>query len=236
MKLQDYFDRIEVINLPERTDRKKEIIKELEKMGCPIGNNVRIFPAIKPESLNGFPSKGAYGCFLSHEAVINQALKDKVQHLLILEDDLLLRRAFFEYGEKALGELHEKKWNFLYLGHFLPKKPFPPHIQKLNGSLQCAHFFALNCSILQPLSEFLKEIRERPPGHPDGGPMHVDGAYNLFRIKHPECLTWICYPSLGIQRSSRSAIAEPKWHDQLPIFRHVVNYFRSIKNWLKSKY
>lgn len=236
MKLQEFFDRIVIINLPERTDRKKEIINELAKINCPIGNQVQIFPAIRPQNSKGFPSIGAHGCFLSHEAVINQAIKDNVQRLLIIEDDLLLTKNFFVYGQRVLQELQDKKWNFLYLGHFLPEKPFPPHIQTLKTSLQCAHFFALDHSILQPLSTFLKEVRERPPGHPDGGPMHVDGAYNHFRITHPECASMICYPSLGVQRSSVSAIADPKWHDQIPIISHLINYFRSIKNWLRSKY
>jgi glycosyl transferase, family 25 len=53
---------------------------------------------------------------------------------------------------------------------------------------------------------FLRQVLDRPPGHPEGGPMHVDGAYTTFRRNHPEFMTLAAIPSLGHQRASRSDI------------------------------
>jgi hypothetical protein len=59
---------------------------------------------------------------------------------------------------------------------------------------------------IAPLVEFLEAIMKRPPGSPDYGPMHVDGAYGLFRLMHPELKTFAAFPTMGYQRSSLSDI------------------------------
>ena len=57
---------------------------------------------------------------------------------------------------------------------------------------------------------FMEELQQRPPGHPDGGPMHIDGAYSTFRVQNPDVVTLIASPNLGWQRSSRSDVT-PNW-------------------------
>ncbi len=57
--------------------------------------------------------------------------------------------------------------------------------------------------------DYLEAMLQRPKGSPDGGPMHVDGAYSWFRRAHPEVAAYVCTPSVAQQRSSRSDISVP---------------------------
>jgi glycosyl transferase family 25 len=67
------------INLEHRVDRKEHVEEQLLKIGF---NNFERFNAIKMEN-------GAVGCSMSHLKVLQQALKLDLDHLLIVEDDIL---------------------------------------------------------------------------------------------------------------------------------------------------
>ena len=100
-------DKIFVINLEHRGDRKKKIINELQRVGL---TNYEIFKAIKPTEemvnewnpnfLNPIPEWfkitggdekkykiGALGCMLSHFEIIKLCIERKYENVLILEDD-----------------------------------------------------------------------------------------------------------------------------------------------------
>jgi hypothetical protein len=96
--------------------------------------------------------------------------------------------------------------------------------------LATTHFYALNGRILRPLHDHLEACLQRPTGHPLGSPMHVDGAYSLFRMQHPDVVTLMATPSLGGQRSSRSDIFPNKWYDRLPLTRQLAGLARGVKN------
>ncbi|MFY7904901.1 MAG: hypothetical protein ACOVO0_02090, partial [Burkholderiaceae bacterium] len=88
MKLTDLFDRIVIINLPERTDRQRQVAAELRRLDLELRTpGVQLFPAIKPDDAADFPSRGARGAYLSHLEVLRLARRDGVQALLVMEDD-----------------------------------------------------------------------------------------------------------------------------------------------------
>jgi len=67
MNLYEYFDRISIIHLPERTDRYDALSKEVRRLDIDIaGSKVDIPYALRPEDANWFPSLGVYGSYLSH--------------------------------------------------------------------------------------------------------------------------------------------------------------------------
>lgn len=82
MNIFDQFDAIVVINLPHRTDRRREMESELRKVGVSL-DHVSFFDAVQSSEKGAFYSAGARGCYLSHMTVLKEA-KDSV---LILEDD-----------------------------------------------------------------------------------------------------------------------------------------------------
>lgn len=236
MKAKDFFERIYVVNLPNRTDRRKRIVAELEKVGLPLTQNrVEIFPAIRPDNAGDFPNIGARGCFLSHLAILKQAKNDGLSNVLIMEDDLVISNLFREHEEFLVKELQQTDWGIVYLGHPHPfKNQSEVTLQRFTGMLKTTHFYAVNGVVISQLIEFLEEVLQRPPGHPDGGPMHVDGAYDHFRAKNPNLITLLASPSLGSQESSRSDIT-PSWLDQTLILKDVASTARTVRMWLKNR-
>ncbi len=245
MKIKNFFDRIYVVNLPERTDRRKTIALELEKAGLPLTpNQIEIFPAIRPDSAGEFPNIGARGCFLSHLAILKQAKKDGLSNILIVEDDLVISNLFKQQEESLVEQLQQTDWGFVYFGHSLQSgkkgtvgqptsKLQQAKLQPFTGSFQTTHFYGVNGTILDRLIEFLEAVQQRPEGHPDGGPMHVDGAYNHFRSQNPDVLTLLAFPNLGTQENSRSDIT-PSWRDRAPVVRNLMGVARVGKVWLHS--
>ena len=208
------FDRIAIINLPERRDRRRAVTRELRSLGLSVdGARVRFVEAIRPDGPGDFPSTGARGCFLSHLLVLRQAQADGVRRLLVLEDDVMftpaLRRA------ARLGPtLKEGDWHLAYPGHVQAAKPGPLRWERTSEALVCAHCYAVNASALPVLVAHLEACLARPAGHPDGGPMHVDGALTWLRRQRPDLVTLLASRSLAGQRSSRSDIIGPSWLDR----------------------
>jgi len=233
VNLFDVFERIVVINLPERTDRRRETLAELRRAGIDRDNpRLEIFAGIRPTDAAAFPSIGARGCFESHLGVIEVAIRDRVENVLILEDDLALEPAACVPQPALARRIAAGGWDFAYPGHVLPHDGAPAHPawEVTSQPLVCAHFYALHRRILPDLRDYLHACAHRPPGHPDGGPMHVDGAYSMFRARRPDVVTLIATPSLGGQRSSRSDIAPCRWYDRHSALRTLVVTARNGKN------
>ncbi len=232
MKLTEQFDRVYIVNLPYRLDRRREIKAELQRFNISIdGDKVRFLEAIRPDHEEGFPSIGARGCFLSHLKLINEAIKDDLENILVMEDDLCLDARFLEIQDEICSALKGKEWGFAYFGHVAePSGADHFHWSSTDQGLQTTFFYALNKSVLRPLRDYLEACLIRPAGDPIGGPMHVDGAYSMFRHQNPQFTTLISMPSIGHQRSSRSDVFANKWYDKLWGFKHLVAYLRMLKN------
>jgi glycosyl transferase family 25 len=96
-----FLDKVVYINLKERNDRKIQIISELGKR---ISKDKIIrFDAIKNKL-------GHIGCSMSHIRVIEMAIKNNWENVLVVEDDAM----FYNYdtGYKTLKKLILKNPNF----------------------------------------------------------------------------------------------------------------------------
>ncbi|MEO6716867.1 MAG: hypothetical protein ABIM50_06415, partial [Novosphingobium sp.] len=82
----DCFDRIRVINLAERRDRRRDMARELAAIGLANDPRVSFFPAIRPENAGDFTSVGARGVYLGQLAILREAAAAN-ESVLILEDD-----------------------------------------------------------------------------------------------------------------------------------------------------
>ena len=229
------FDSIRIISLPDRLDRRAEISKEMPRVGLTVGvGPVRMFDAIRPAEAAGFPSVGARGCYLSHLQVLREALETGTKHLMVFEDDALFTREIKTAGA-LLGLCMSDDWDFLYPGHLmLPAIPGPLHWIPKDDWLMCTHAYAVNQRVLKPLVAYLEGALTRPVGHPDGGPMHLDAAYNYFMRDTPGVLTYRSSRSLVIQRSSHSDVAPPKAVHRL-VPPGALRVARKAKNWVRSK-
>ncbi len=208
--LRTLFDRIYVINLPHRTDRRKDMAAQLALVGLETGDPlVQIFPAVRPEDKGEFTSVGVRGCFLSHLGVLKDAAANGYRSILILEDDVDWTRAALAKGVR-LDALSGTDWAFLHGGQGKDTAAAGGSISLValapEQRLDLAHFIGLRGEIIGQLVGYLEAMLARPDGSPEGGPMHVDGAYSWFRQAHPDVAAWVCVPSVARQRSSRSDI------------------------------
>lgn len=212
--LRSLFDRVYIINLVERADRRREMAVELGRIGLGLEDPlVQLFPAVRPADRGDFESVGARGCFLSHLGVLKDAVGRGFQSILILEDDVDWTPAALAGGAKAEA-LMQPAWAFLHGGQGHDRAEADGTIRLValapDQDFRLTHFIGLRGAIIGQLVSYLEAMLARPAGSPEGGPMHVDGAYSWFRRAHPDVVACVCAPSVAQQRSSRSDIFEHK--------------------------
>ena len=222
--------RTVVINLASRVDRREEMERQLSRVGW----HAEFFSAVKPTSPGGFVSVGARGCFESHLSILRRAHADNVERILILEDDLNFHDDFLELWRAAIDNLEQHGWSFFYPGHVLTSLPLGLNFLPHNQNVLCSHFLMINGPSIGLVVRELEAIIARPPGHPRGGPMHVDGAYSTIRALNENLITYAYEPSLGRQRPSRTDIAELKWYDRLHALAGAVRLIRTFKKYRLS--
>lgn len=168
-------DKIFIINLEHRTDRKKKIIQELERVGL---NNYELFKAIRPTKeivdkwnpnfLNPIPEWfkitggdqnkykiGALGCMLSHLEIIKICIDRKYENVLILEDDTEFQIGngirFDQVINIMKNQLENLNFGLFYLagnhrGAQLQKKS--ENVNRVQGTLTTGSYI-INKSVMQ---------------------------------------------------------------------------------------
>lgn len=93
-------DKLYYINLDRRLDRREHIENVVSKIN--VGNKSRI-------SAFDFPKNGSYGCALSHISVLEDAIKNDFDNIIILEDDFeaydidILNKSLFDFFESDIS-------------------------------------------------------------------------------------------------------------------------------------
>ena len=100
------------INLEHRTDRKEHVLNQLTNLGLP---NVERFNAIKMEN-------GAIGCSMSHLKILKNAYENKLDHVLIVEDDItFLEPEVFKTNFDTFLQRNGNNWDVILLaGNNMP--------------------------------------------------------------------------------------------------------------------
>jgi glycosyl transferase family 25 len=228
------FDEVRIINLVDRKDRRREIIEQLNRVGG-LKSNISFFDAHRPDSAGEFPSLGARGCFESHLSILREARDRKVQTLLILEDDLDFTRDGRTRMEPHFAELASKEWSFFYGAYVMPANGRRGLVEiGADEPVMTTSFVAFRKTAIPELVAFLDAMSKRPAGSADWGPMHVDGAYTVFRKLNPQHRTFAAFPSLGRQRSSPSDVTQSRMIlDRWPGTRLIASQVRRGYNWMK---
>lgn len=232
----DYFERIFIISLPSRTDRQAEIALQLKAIGLSLAEGgVELFPAVRPDAPDGFPSIGARGCFMSHLGVLRMAQRLGLQRVAIFEDDLDFAANFNARIQSVIQNLESEDWSLFYGGYRMA----PAQLTRLpaglaqvasDESIETCHLMAFQGEAISAAVHYLELMLGRPAGDFEGGPMHVDGAYNWFRRANPQFKTVLSTPELGFQRASRTDIHDLRWYDTTPFVRELVAGLRLLKN------
>lgn len=117
--LRGWFDRVVVINLRRRIDRYRSFHDQLIKIDWPF-RTPEVFTGIDADKLpmpSNWPEakRGSWGCAQSHRAVLQQAILDDIDSLLVLEDDALFVDDFAARVETFLKAV-PADWSSLMLG------------------------------------------------------------------------------------------------------------------------
>ncbi len=95
--MKNYFDRVVIINLDKRKDRWDAIQDKLSKIKWPFKEPERFaaYDGSKlPVPIGWTYGEGTWGCLLSHREVLSQAIRDGLDNVLVLEDDIFFAPDF----------------------------------------------------------------------------------------------------------------------------------------------
>jgi len=203
MSWTDFFTKIFVINLPERTDRLLDIAEQLYKWNIPY----ELVNAVKHED-------GAEGLRITVEGIFREAVKNEWESILIFEDDAI----FVDSGgnpnevmEKVVKQL-PKTWDILYLGAQCTtgfKMRVSPNLLLVENAF-ATHAWALS---LHGIKEVLMSVLEAP----------IDNS--VVKKIQPQGNTYITYPLLCSQRAGVSNIGNT-YIDWNPFIEH--RYYQKL--------
>ncbi|MBI1373643.1 MAG: glycosyl transferase family 25 [Phycisphaera sp.] len=188
MELINTFDRVVCINLDRRPDRWKRLAENVAGCGWPFKQPIR-YPAIDGRSCPPPPwwrcGNGAWGCHQSHVRILEDALRDNIRSILILEDDAVLPQRFGDLVSAFLDSAPDD-WDAIMLGgqHLRPPKPVNSHTVRVrNGNRTHAH--ALRGRYIKAAYTHLCRYPDhsRHPGHHVDhrlGILHESGKYNVY--------------------------------------------------------
>lgn len=201
----DAFDEIKVVSLPDRTDRRRFMSRQL------LGTRFEFFDALRVSERGPFTTRGAFGGVLSHALCLASAKGS----ILIFEDDCLLPTKPFDVPDcEILWAGWEQRDENMVIG-----------AQCIGYSAKAAkqvaeYMFAL-INLAAPTDPFAA-------AHPDFDPSirpPFDGALMWFIRSHPEFRA--VFEPLTSQIPSRSDIT-PGRFDRIPAIKNAVNLLRPL--------
>lgn len=153
MKVNEYFDRVVVINLDRRTDRMEKLGAQLDELGIKHER----FSAVDAQELG---IKGYIAGTMSHVEVWK---KYDGQKILILEDDALFCENFNHKFTEVMRTL-PSNWDIFYLGVLLPNRTGKvddignPHWYKQVMSTGAQAY----CISPKRMKTFYDEVKDKP--------------------------------------------------------------------------
>lgn len=171
LNLKDYFDRVVVLNLDCCPERYEVFEKRMKKAGITGYQRERAVHGDTCQHPYWWEAgNGAWGCLMSHLRVLQDAIMDGLDNVLILEDDAIPSKDFKERLPVLMKTLEGENWDQFYLGgQHLYKETSPPWPWR-QGIVRCknvnrTHAFAVNkpfmCQLSQHIMHFPDYVEER---------------------------------------------------------------------------
>ena len=233
----DHFDRAYIINLADRVDRRREAIAEFRRVGIDVpSDKVRFYTATRPRDQGSFPDRGSRGNFTSHRDILHLAERDGLRNVLVFEDDISFRSIDPAFEQRLMARLAEQQWDVMLFGYLRPSdEHLTGPLVAWPGETMGGHFYAVNAPFIGKMLQFMHACEQRPPGHPDGGPMLADAAYSHMRVVFPDARVFLSVPNLAHQRNSRTDVHPTPGFDRIAWLAPLLRGARSIKHRLRMR-
>src|SRR5476649_528810 len=114
VSLPGFFGAALIINLAERTDRRRTAEAEFQKVGW---TEFKFFPACKFDEAAGFKFASWRGCFYSHLECLKLAQEQNLKNVLIFEDDIALSSSIRPLTPAIIEAMNKLDWDFIFFGH-----------------------------------------------------------------------------------------------------------------------
>lgn len=220
----DHFDRIRVVNLPRRTDRRRQMTRELAPFGLPRDPRFAFYPGIEIPERGPFLRAGSHGNFIAHRRLLEDAARER-QSILILEDDCTFLPAIRSYEPPPFD---------IFYGGYHASDPGDP----AKGNIVGSHCMGLSARAVARAAKYLFDYVADPefaadpqavaaPGYDPAVRPPIDGAFVWFRRANPDLTT--VFAHLSEQRPSRTDVGAQKWFDKAPILRDVAGVLRQAR-------
>jgi glycosyl transferase, family 25 len=231
----EYFDRSYIINLADRTDRRRQVEREFHGVGINIPNEkVQFYTAVRPTDRGEFSDIGTRGNFESHRRVLELANKDRLRNVLIFEDDVCFRSIGDPFKQQLLAQLTCEDWDVVCFGYIVPSDDgLTGPLMRWQKDFLGAQFYAVNGRFIRTIFEYMNECEQRQHGDPYGCPMGTDGMYNQVRRVIPNVNLFLSVPNLAHQRSSRTDIAQTHILDRMVGFGPIMLGVRAVRHRLR---
>jgi GR25 family glycosyltransferase involved in LPS biosynthesis len=178
MKVNEYFDKVVVINLDRRTDRMEQVDAQLKELGIEYER----FSAVDAVAEGIDPIQA---CRQSHIQVLEQS----EGLTLILEDDALFMENFQERFDNFI-ELLPQDWDIFYLGAVLLNSQHCNQMMVRAMDTSSLHAYCIN-----------PKFKDKALAQARTYPEHIDVAYRLI---HRQCKAYAAKHALVKQYPSYS--------------------------------
>ena len=112
-------DQTYVLNLHRRPERLQSVMKQLANIGF---EKFMLAPAVDGEGLKMIHARpeispGMVGCFETHRKILDHAIENNFNTIIVLEDDIKFIDGFNTQFKEAWKTLPDD-WQFVHLGHY----------------------------------------------------------------------------------------------------------------------
>lgn len=172
--LINQIDKAVCLILDKRYDRWPKLLEQCQNVGINpeafiVGRGMKFLynhedvdepPPVFPGSIlypTWFQRNNAYNAFLSHKKILEQAKKDKVKTLLLLEDDAFIEADFLDIISKVESFFEQNHWDMIYFGSYQQRHMWNDtnneHVVQTNG---CGglHGCLMKANVIEKISDF----------------------------------------------------------------------------------
>ncbi len=208
MNWRSKIDKIFILNLPERTERREYIISEMKKYGI---TDFNMIPAT-------FNENGELGIKLTMESVFSYAVENDFENLLVFEDDGSIIAADFEERMNSVIKELPEDYLTLQLGinMLMPPTRHSAHLLKVKAGYE-AHAVLYSKEAIKMILSLL----------------HDSLPYDVILAKHIQPLgrSYCTIPMLVTQKPFPSDIAKFENYAKNPAVAKYLDFENKMILW-----